>query len=149
VYDEVAGRKPVAQRDPELSRKQEERTPSLPQKGGNGHVAFTVEDPQGYQVVLDLNAWEKHIVANHPEMRDLLDLLASTIEQPELIQRSSVSIETHYYYRLTGRSVLRRDDIYVNAVVHRDENSRTGFVKTAFLVQRVRREGDCIWMKRS
>lgn len=122
---------------------------SKPGKGTNGKYVLTVVDPQGYTITLDLHTWENHIVKNHPEMVKHFDLLAVTLTEPELILRASKRPETHYYYRLTGRSFARSKDIYLSPVVSRDEGTRSGHVKTAHLLKNIRREeAEVVWMKR-
>jgi hypothetical protein len=109
---------------------------------------FKVLDPQGYTVILDSERWE-HIMKGHPEMATLLEKLQETVANPEIIQRDAKRSETHYYYRLSGRSFARSKDLYVNAVVARHEPSKTGRVKTAFLVPTIRKHGeDYVWLNR-
>jgi len=109
---------------------------------------FKTLDPQGYTISLDSQRWE-HIVNGHPEMKPLLNKVQETVMHPEIIQRDAKNAETHYYYRLSGRKFSRAKDIYVNAVVARYESSKTGFVKTAFLVQTIRKHGEeFVWLNR-
>jgi len=116
----------------------------------NGKGALLrVTDPQGFEIRLDLDTWEKHITVGHPEMKDYLELLSKTLSEPEVIQRSPLQPETHFYYRLTGRTFHKRNDIYLSAVVHRSEETKTGFVKTAHLVKKIRKEGETVWLKRN
>jgi len=125
--------------------------PSRPerQKGGNGKCLLRARDPQGYEISLELDTWENHIVKQHPEMAKFLDLLDKTISEPQVIQRSPKHGETFYYYRLTGRTFHRQNDIYLSAVVRRDDDTKTGVIKTAHLLKEVRKEGETVWMKRS
>jgi hypothetical protein len=110
---------------------------------------FKVLDPQGYTVILDSERWD-HIMKGHPEMSKLLDKVQETVANPEIIQRDVKRSETHYYYRLSGRCLARSKDLYVNAVVGRHEPSKTGRVKTAFLVPTIRKHGeDFVWLNRS
>ena len=109
---------------------------------------FKVLDPQGYAITLDSERWQ-HIVIGHPEMGPYLQKVQETIASPEIIQRDAKRAETHYYYRLSGRSFQRRNDIYVNAVVTRYDATKTGFIKTAFLVPTIRKHGeDYVWLNR-
>lgn len=117
-------------------------------RGTNGKYLLHATDPQGYDVGLELDTWENHIVKEHPEMSKFFDLLEKTISEPQLIQHSTKQSETFYYYRLTGRSFYRIRDIYLSVVVRRDEDSKKGVVKTAHLLKEVRKEGETVWMKR-
>lgn len=124
-------------------------SPNPAKKTGNGSTLICTTDPQGFIVTLDVHRWEDHIVKRHPEMGDHLERIRLTIEDPQLIQRSE-STTTAYYYRLTGRSGKRTDDIYVSVVVDRNEETKTGVVKTAHLLKSVRTdESRTIWLKRS
>jgi hypothetical protein len=107
-----------------------------------------IKDPLGYVVTLAVDIWEQHIVARHPEMRDLLDLVTNTISTPQIIQRDT-ECSTCYYYRLTGRSFYRHNDIYINVVVERDDETKTGTVTTAYLVKKIRNTGEAIWLQRN
>jgi len=114
-------------------------------KKANGHTLVCVVDPLGYTVTLDMHTWEDHISKRHPEMRNLQDLIAATAEHPSLIQQS-LSGTTCYYYRLTGRTILNANDLYLSLVVDRNEITKSGAIRTAHLVKQVRSEGETIWM---
>jgi hypothetical protein len=105
-----------------------------------------VTDPQGYEVTLEEERW-KHITDGHPEVSKLLDILIKALAEPELICRDKADPEVHFYYRLTGRSVLRRDDIYMSAVVERSEGNKIANVKTAHLVKQPKKGGEIVWFK--
>jgi hypothetical protein len=121
-------------------------TPSAtPKKKTNGHTIVCVTDPQGYTITLDMHTWEDHIGKRHPEMKQFTDLIATTAEKPQLIQRST-SGTTCYYYRLTGRTFHKAADLYVSLVVDRNEVTKSGTIRTAHLVRQVRSEGETIWM---
>jgi hypothetical protein len=67
------------------------------------------------------------------------------ISEPNLIKRDPERDEVFYYYRLTGRSIFRRDDIYMSAVVERSEGNKVGRILTAHLVRQPRKDGEVIW----
>jgi len=116
-------------------------------KAGDDKDILRARDPEGFEIRLYLNTWEKRITRGHPDMADKLELVAKTIEQPEIIQQSGQEATTFCYYRLTGRTIFKRDDLYVLVVVHRDDAGKTGFVKTAHLTPRLRAGGNIIWFK--
>jgi hypothetical protein len=124
----------------------QEQTPTVLPKRGNGTSVFHVLDPEGFEIVLEIERWD-HIVVGHPEIKPLLDLLELTISGPEVIMQDGCRKETHYYYRLTGRSVLRRNDLYLVAVVRRSTTEKQGTVRTAYLVKGVRK-GQLVWLSR-
>ncbi|HEV2197978.1 MAG TPA: hypothetical protein VGR55_20510 [Candidatus Acidoferrum sp.] len=124
-------------------------TPVQAAKKANGKDALLrVKDPQEYEIKLDLETWEKHIVVGHPEMKNYLEKIGTTLAEPEVIIRSSAQDETHFYYRMSGKAFKRQDDLYLSVVVHRFEETKTGFVKTAHLVKKMQK-GDLVWMKRN
>jgi hypothetical protein len=106
-----------------------------------------VTDVQGYEVLLEDERWE-HILDGHPEMKDLRDLLLETLRVPELILRDPDRPEVFFYYRLTGRSIWRRNDIYISAVVERSDGNKVARVKTAHLVKQTKKDGVLVWLKR-
>jgi hypothetical protein len=107
-----------------------------------------VTDPQGYEIKLDLDRWEKHIIVGHPEIKNYLELIGTTLAEPEVIKHSPVQDETYFYYRMSGKMFHRKNDIYLSVIVQRSEETKKGFVKTAHLVKKMH-EGDVVWMKRN
>jgi hypothetical protein len=134
---------------PQETPQREMPQPSVGKQGTNGKYLLRVKDPEGYEIGLELKTWDNHIVVQHPEMKRFFDLLEKTLSDPQLIQQSPKQNETFYYYRLTGRSFHRVNDIYLSAVVKRDEETKTGVVKTAHLLRELRKEGLTVWMKRN
>lgn len=125
------------------------KQPQKPRRGKNGKRLLAVTDPTGYQITLSVNCWEKHITAQHPELRTRLDDVQKTMEHPEVIQRALDAGSTYYYYRLSGRSFYRFKDVYILVVVDRDDATKTGFVKTAHMVAKMRSKGgEVIWLRR-
>jgi len=102
-------------------------------------------DPQGYEIVLTDERWE-HVTDRHPEMKEHRDLVLLTIEQPELITRDREIPETFYYYRLSRRSILKKNDIYITNVIKREDGNKIGAVKTSHLVKKPK-EGVLVWFK--
>lgn len=132
---------------PKESQPQGSLVPSaIPAKAGNGTSLFHVLDPQGFEIVLEIERWD-HIVDGHPEIKPLFDLVKETVQTPEVVLQDECRKETHYYYRLTGRRLLRRDDLYMVAVVRRSTTEKTGTVRTAYLVKEVRK-GVLLWLRR-
>ena len=79
-------------------------------------------------------------------MKRYEDLIAVTAESPEFIQRSE-SGSTYYYYRLTGRKFYKSEDLYVTLVVGVNDQTKSGKIRTAHLVEHVRKKGDIVWIK--
>ena len=69
------------------------------------------------------------------------------IREPEVILES-IPREVCVYYRLTGRSVLRRNDLFIAVVVARGDKDKKGVVKTAYLVKGIKKGWKLVWLKR-
>lgn len=108
-----------------------------------------LKDPTGLTVILRVQTWERHVVVGHPELKDLLDVVTRTILEPEVVVESPSQPFTQLYYRLTGRSLFRRNDIYMTVVVRVNPESGSGTVKTAYLVKKIKEGGKLIWFKRA
>jgi hypothetical protein len=67
--------------------------------------------------------------------------------EPIKEKSDSAVLEAHYY-RLTGRTFYRFNDIYLTIVVRRDEEAKWENLKTAHLIKELRKEGQTIWMRR-
>jgi hypothetical protein len=111
--------------------------------GKNVHII----DPIGHTVTLEMDTWEKHISVRHPEVREMLDLVTETLSSPQVVIEPSPG-GAWFYYRLTGRTFYRYNDIYMSVVVDIDEVAKVGFVRTAHLVKEIRK-GTVIWMQRN
>lgn len=122
--------------------------PTAVSKKGNGSALICTKDPQGFIVTLDVHRWEDHIIKRHPEMAAHLERVKSTIENPQMIQAGEGSTTTAYYYKLSGMAEKKSDDLYVLVVVGRNEEMKTGFVKTAHLLKNVKSdESRIVWLK--
>lgn len=131
----------------------EHPVPGLPQAGGeaprksNGTSLLHCSDPQGYDIKLSVCTWENHICKRHPEMAKRLDQVRETISNPDYIQGKSDS-NTCFYYKLTGERLLKSEDLYIGVVIARNEEHKTGVVKTCHLLKKVRPSGDTIlWIR--
>jgi hypothetical protein len=112
-------------------------------------VLFKVGDPEGFEISLLSETWDRHIVTGHPEMARRLEQVKAAIVEPELIQEEEGRSDSVYYYRLAGEAFYRSRDVYVIVVVRRDPARRTGVVKTAHLVKDLRKKGGrVIWFRR-
>src|SRR5882762_1163302 len=103
------------------------------EKSGEEKSVLVATDPEGYRIVLTTSTWEEHILIEHPEMKKHLDLMQETLESPQVIVQSAVKHDTYYYFRLTGRSFFKKDDLYLKVVARRTKKGKNGFVKTVYL----------------
>ncbi len=110
---------------------------------------FQLTDPEGYEITLLADTWERHISVHHPEMVRRFEAVKAAISDPDLIQEEQGRPESVYYYRLTGQAFYRSRDVYVIVVVGRDARRRTGKVKTAHLVRELRKKGGrVLWSRK-
>jgi hypothetical protein len=106
-----------------------------------------VLDPIGNKITLQMDTWEKHIAAKHPEIREMLKLVMETLSSPQIVIQQGLG-GVCFYYRLTGRSFYRYNDIYMSVIVDLDEITKIGVVRTAYLVKEIQK-GRVIWMQRN
>lgn len=102
---------------------------------------LTIDDPRGKKVILSEVLWEKHILEEHPGMKQLLREIGLSITHPYLgaIYSDTGSKKRNvYYYR------LRRRDLYVKVVVEFNSESN-GEIKTAFLTDSPKKGEKIIW----
>jgi hypothetical protein len=119
------------------------------QRTGNGISSFVVLDPTGNTVCLDENRWKTHISVYHPEVAQQIENVEKAVREPDAIIKNSCEYSTYYYYRLTGKSQHRADDIYLAVCVQIDLQTKSGFVKTAHLCRTIRNKGsELIWLNR-
>jgi hypothetical protein len=98
---------------------------SVPNKG-NGATLICTVDPQGFIITLDVHRWEDHIA------------------------KVAEGSTTAYYYRLTGMAEKKTSDLYILVVVDRNEEMKTGVVKTAHLLKTIKPdESRIVWLKQS
>ncbi|MBM3237291.1 hypothetical protein FJZ31_13440 [Candidatus Poribacteria bacterium] len=103
-------------------------------------VIFEVIDPLGNIIVLTEERW-MHIIDQHPELADNLDMVRLTLIEPNVIQELEPESELRYY-RLCPE-IISRGYLFV-AVIKAHNN----FVATAFPIRYIRKEGELKWLKR-
>jgi len=101
-------------------------------------------DPQGLVVVLDRNAWQ-HITSGHPEMRDRLTEILQAIRTPTIIEADPIDSNSRRYYWLKPISFGKYSRLYVMVVVSVDNESVSGRVRTAHLVDK-QKGGRVLWV---
>jgi hypothetical protein len=122
----------------------------LPAFVGDGTTIYQGTDPLGFVINLDSHTWNSHIVRYHPEMSRHLENVKLTVEAPELIQRKSGTIDTAYYYRLTSSGSGSGKHLYIGLVVEHEAGTKTGRVKTAHLLKRLRSSsGEVLWISKN
>jgi hypothetical protein len=84
---------------------------------------FDTTDVFGVRVVLDTGTWNKHIIipTNHPEMKDNLEAIKKSIEQPEAVYRDAAYSETRKKF-FARRPESTYPKLYAVVVVGYDSN---------------------------
>ena len=103
-------------------------------------VIFEIIDPLGNIIVLTEERW-MHIIDQHPELDNNLDLVRLTLMDANVIQELEPEGELRYY-RLCPE-IIKRGYLFV-AVIKATNN----FVATAFPIRYIRKEGELKWLKK-
>ncbi|KXG78306.1 hypothetical protein [Thermotalea metallivorans] len=91
---------------------------------------FTTTDPRGYIISCSTERFNEHIVSGHVIMRDNLNAIKSTIEEPEVIYKSSQSPIRDVYFSKVPTSSYPK--MYTKVVVQIDDGNMTGEVVSAW-----------------
>lgn len=105
-------------------------------------VVFTVKDPRGWTVSCTKECWEKHVLVQHPTMKDRLSDVKKAITVPtlNLIFADKDFADRQLYY---GKE--RDQKFYTKVVVRFPKGSQHGSVITAFQTSNTRKGDPLIW----
>jgi hypothetical protein len=92
------------------------------------------KSPLGYIVVCSQKTWEKHIIVNHPEMTGNEVSVAKTINNPDVIYKSSWNPDSHVYHAIIPESSYPH--LFTRVVINVNEN-KTGVVSTALFTKAI------------
>ncbi|GIK57069.1 MAG: hypothetical protein BroJett015_27320 [Chloroflexota bacterium] len=98
---------------------------------------FTVTDPQGREIWLTEECYAFHILVEHPDMSEVMEI-ARTIQTPDYIAQDQVDFVRLVYYRTYQR---RPERWYIKVVVEQNE------VVTAYRVKRVKEGEFLLWQR--
>jgi len=90
------------------------------------------------RIMLTDERWN-HIAETHPELKDMLEYLKGTLEDPELIKRSIYNENVMLFYRYYGHIYEGK---YMCIAVRLDEES----IVTAYITDRIKK-GEVVWKK--
>lgn len=101
-------------------------------------------DPWGRAIILSLERWHAHIVAEHPEMETQLGSLRSTVLDPHLVTFDALhsSRENYYRFNVRGRLLLK---VCVHFTAQPGPSPATGIIVTAYLTGRVKPKERVKW----
>lgn len=98
-------------------------------------MKFETSTPLGFTVRTSENYWQR-LIAKHPDIADLEDLVKHTLASPDEIRRSSRDTGIFLFY------LARKEKRWVVAVARRLNG--TGFLVTAYQTDAIK-EGESIW----
>lgn len=107
---------------------------------------FNCSDYVGRNVQLDDSQWHGHIVGRHPEVLELLDEVRAIIEAPTLVALDLADAQRECFYR--RGVVARKAHLYLKVCVDYGPDraaAANGFIVTAFLAARVKRQEKLLW----
>ncbi len=87
-------------------------------------------DPRGYTVTCDDETWNKHIVAGHTIMEYNDKAVKETIDNPDVIYRSSQSPIRNVYFAKPSSSTY--GNLYTKVVVQINDTDKTGEIVSAW-----------------
>ena len=102
-------------------------------------MLFEATDPEGRKVRLARERFENHIVAEHGELKNAVEKLKRTIENPDCIYVKGTS-RRRLYYRKSGR-------LYLLVVVRPEKTRNRGHVITAYRCKTISGGGELEWLK--
>jgi hypothetical protein len=92
------------------------------------------KSPLGYTVVCSRKTWEQHIIINHTEMTDNEGSVKKTIDNPDVIYKSSWNPDAHVYHAIILESSYPH--LFTRVVINVNED-KTGNVSTALFTKTV------------
>ena len=94
---------------------------------------FKTKDIFGNPIELKATTWNEHILVNHPEMKDELKEIQSTVETPSLVYSSASSDERRVFF--DQHSTSKYPQLYVKVVADYTEEVVT--VTTAMFSKKI------------
>jgi hypothetical protein len=101
----------------------------------------TVTDPRGIKIVLSDDTWNKHILKRHPELKDKINDVIDTLENPTYICLDPLEINNHIYYSFL---IARNSGKWYLKVLAEVQNNY-GRVLSAFYVANGKSGEKMIW----
>lgn len=108
----------------------------------NRNILFEAADPRGKTIILYSDTWHTHIIENHPEMEDKVDIVKKTIEDPDFIREGRTS-DSELYVRVESVSGLQ----FTGILTATRDTSETTIITTAFEGNDTHSKGKTIWSK--
>jgi hypothetical protein len=117
--------------------------PACSEESVSNHL-IEVSNPWGRAIVLSSGQWLGHIVAQHPEMEALFDIVTSAIMEPDVVTFDALHRARENFYRFDARGrLLLKVCVHVSA--QPEEDTATGIIETAYLTGRVKPKERVKW----
>lgn len=112
----------------------------------NGKYILSTTNKDGISVVLETDTYHNHILVNHPEMRNNVEAIKDSIENPIYMFRSSKNEKNVIY--ITQSTLSTYPKLFITTVVNH-ANPNQGYVRTSFFKKVVdtTKEGKIIYEK--
>ncbi len=109
-------------------------------------VIFETHDYEGTQVALSQDTWQTKAgngePGSHPEIRDYLLDIQTTIEQPDLVFQSQRDERSRVFYSLeAGRDMFKGKHLVVIVKYVSESTGRHGYVSTIYLSRSIYTQG--------
>jgi len=113
---------------------------------------FATTDYEGTPVVLSQTTWHAKAgndkSGSHPEIRDYLEEVRTTIASPDLVFQSTRDERSRVFYRLrAGRGDLAGKHVVVIVKYVQETGEKRGYVGTVYLSRAVYSRGVQLWPK--
>lgn len=113
---------------------------------------FETADYEGTPVVLSQATWHAKAgndeLGSHPEIKDYLEEVRTTIAAPDLVFQSTRDVRSHIFYRLgVGRNNLTGKHLVVVVKYVQETTGKRGYVGTVYLSRAVYSRGVQLWPK--
>jgi hypothetical protein len=103
-------------------------------------VLFEAQSPLSYSVTLARATWEYH-AAKRPEIRDQLDNVRLTVEDPDIIIRAGTRAD---YYRM-GHGSGKTSGCYLHVLL-RDQGSKH-VIASVWFTRDLEKRGEVLWRR--
>ena len=109
----------------------------------NSEIIFKVDNVFGETVTLTQEQFEKHIINRHPEMKGHEKDIQKTIEEPNVVYKSSTFPEKRKIFaRRTNNNELSK---YNNVIVEY-ETPNDAIVKTTYYAEEITGGVECVYI---
>jgi len=116
-------------------------------------ILFEIIDYSNTPIVLSAPTWKAKAgndgPGEHPEIRDYLEDVRTTVEKPHLVFQSTHDSRCRLFYRLSaGRGVFAGKHLVVVVKYVVERGGERGYISTVYLSRTVYARGEKLWSRR-